>query len=57
MVNENIEKNNIKVIYLLGSEKEILFANVKNYFTDKCFKSTTLVKDKFSMHEIINCKK
>ena len=57
MVNENIEKNNIKVIYLLGSEKEILFVNVKNYFTDKCFKSTTLVKDKFSMHEIINCKK
>ena len=44
----------IKVIYLLGAE--IQFEKVKDYFTDTCFKSTKVVEDKLSYHEIINCK-
>ena len=54
MVNKNLSENKIKVIYLLGSE--IQFEKIKNYFTDTCFKSTKVVEDKFSYHEIINCK-
>ena len=57
LVNKNIKSNNVKVIYLLGHENEILFKNVKNYFTDYCFKSKTLVDKRFSSHEIVNCKK
>ncbi len=57
LVNKNIKTNNVKVIYLLGQENEILFENVKNYFTDVCFESKTLVEKRFSMHEIITCKK
>ena len=57
MVNKNIKKNNIKVIYLLGYENEIKFSNIKNYFTNLCFKSKSLEEKKFSSHEIINCKK
>ena len=56
LVNKNIRSNKIKVIYLLGQENEILFENIRNYFTDVCFKSTTLVKKRFSSHEIIKCK-
>ncbi len=56
MVNENIKKNNVEVIYLLGQENEILFKNIKNYFTKKCFESKTIVKNKFSYHLIIDCK-
>ncbi len=56
MVDENLSSNNIKVIYLLGQENEISFDKVKNYFTDKCFKSTTLVEKRFSMHEVKKCK-
>ncbi len=55
-INENIEKNKIQVIYLLGQEKEILFKYIKNYFTDKCFKSKILIENRFSSHEIIECK-
>ena len=56
MVNRNVKKNNIKVIYLLGQENEILLDDVKNYFTDVCFESKTLEKNKFSVHKIIDCK-
>ena len=57
LVDQNIKKNNIKVVYLLGQKNEINFKNVKNYFTDTCFKSKTIVPNRFSMHEIIKCKK
>ena len=57
LINENIRSNNIKAIYLLGQKNEISFNNIKNYFTDLCFKSKTLVEDRFSVHEIVNCKK
>lgn len=56
MINKNINDNNIQVIYLLGQENEILFRNVRNYFTELCFESKTLVEKKFSIHEIIDCK-
>ena len=56
MVNENLKKNKIEVIYLLGSDKEILFSNIKNYFNNICFKDNIVVENKFSYHEIINCK-
>ena len=57
MVNKNIKKNKIEVIYLLGQENEIVFNKVRNYFTDLCFESKTIVRKRFSVHEIINCKK
>ena len=57
MVNENLKKNKVEVIYLLGSEKEINFKNIINYFDGVCFKSNIIVKNKFSYHEIIDCKK
>ena len=57
MVNKNIKKNDIKVIYLLGQDKEILFRHVKNYFTNLCFENKTVKKNKLSIHEIVNCKK
>ena len=56
MVNKNIQNNKIKVIYLLGQKNEILFENVKNYFTNVCFESKTIVQKRFSSHKIINCK-
>ena len=56
MVNKNIKSNNVQVIYLLGQENEILFDNVKNYFTELCFESKTHIDKRFSSHEIINCK-
>ena len=57
MVNKNIEDNKVQVIYLLSQENEILFDNIKNYFTEKCFKSKTIVEKRFSSHEIIKCQK
>ena len=57
LINKNIIENKIKVIYLLGEENEILFDNVKNYFTEVCFESKTIIKKKFSSHKIVNCKK
>ncbi len=54
MVNRNLSKNKIKVIYLLG--RGMKFEKIKNYFTDSCFKSTKVIEGKFSYHEIINCK-
>ena len=56
LINENIKKNRVEVIYLLGNENEILFDNVKNYFTDVCFESKTIIEKRFSSHKIINCK-
>ncbi len=55
MVNKNVIKNKIQVIYLLGQDNDFLFKNVKNYFTNVCFKSKTLEEKRFSMHELINC--
>ena len=55
LVNKNIKSNNVEVIYLLGQKNEIIFDKVKNYFTDVCFKSKTLVENKFSIHEIVSC--
>ena len=57
MVNENMKRNKIEVIYILSQEDEILFKHVKNYFTAKCFNSKNIVDNKFSYHEIVNCKK
>ena len=57
LVNKNIKSNNVEVIYLLGQKNEIIFDKVKNYFTDVCFKSKTLVENKFSIHEIVSCSK
>jgi len=56
LVNRNMKNNKIKVIYLLGQENEIKFENVKNYFTDTCFESKTLIQNRFSSHKLIKCK-
>ena len=56
LVNKNIKTKNIKVIYLLGQENEIPFENVKNYFTDVCFDSKTIIQSRFSSHKLIKCK-
>ena len=57
MVDKNVKSNKIKVLYLLGQENEIPFDKVKNYFTDVCFKSKTIVENRFSVHELTVCKK
>ena len=57
LINKNIKKNKIQVVYLLGQENEINFKNVKNYFTDMCFESKTIIPNRFSSHKIVNCKK
>ena len=57
LINKNIRENDIKVIYLLGQKNEILFDNVKNYFTDVCFESKIIVQKRFSSHKIISCNK
>ena len=36
---------------------EILFDNVKNYFTEVCFESKIIIQKKFSLHKIVTCKK
>ena len=56
MVNNNIKKNKVEVIYLLGQKNEIRFDNVKNYFTDTCFESKTIIEEKFSVHRLVTCK-
>ncbi len=56
MINENLKKNKIQVIYLLSSDNEINFQNIKEYFDNICFKHNTIIEKKFSSHEIINCK-
>ncbi len=55
MIDKKLKKNDIEVIYLLGQENEILFNNVKNYFTNVCFISKSLEKNKFSVHVIKTC--
>ena len=55
MINKNIQKNNIKVIYLLGQENEILFKHVENYFSDICFESKIIIEKRFSSHKLIKC--
>jgi len=57
MVNKNLKKNSIEVIYLLGYDKEINFKNIINYFDGVCFKNNIEVENKFSYHEIQNCEK
>ena len=55
MINKNIKKNNIEVIYLLGQNNEILFKNIENYFSNICFESKTIIEKRFSSHKIISC--
>ena len=57
LISKNIKKNNVKVIYLLGQENMIKFENVKNYFTDTCFESKTIIQKTFSSHKLVKCKK
>ena len=57
LISKNIKKNNVKVIYLLGQENMIKFENIKNYFTDTCFESKTLIQKTFSSHKLVKCKK
>ena len=57
LINNNIKKNEVKVIYLFGEEKEIEFKNIKNYFTDTCFESKTIIQNRFTSHKLIECKK
>jgi hypothetical protein len=57
LVNNNLKNNRIEVIYLLGPNKEILFSDIKNYFENSCFKHKIVIENKFSYHEIIDCKK
>ena len=57
LIEKNIQSNKIKAVYLLGQENEILIENVKNYFTDLCFESKTLVNNRFSYHEVVKCNK
>jgi len=57
LVNNNLKNNRIEVIYLLGPNKEILFSDIKNYFENSCFKHNIVIENKFSYHEIIDCKK
>ncbi len=56
LVNKNVKKNEVKVIYLLGQENEIKFENIKNYFTETCFESKTIIQNRFSSHKLIRCK-
>ena len=57
LIDKNIKKNNVKVIYLLGQKNEIKFEKIKNYFTDTCFENKTIIQGRFSSHKLINCKK
>ena len=57
LIKKNIDKNKVEVIYLLGQKNEIKFEKIKNYFTDTCFKSKTIIPKRFSLHEIVNCNK
>ena len=52
---KNFEQNEISVIYLLGSDDEIPFSKIKNYFIDKCFKNITIIDKRFSAHELKKC--
>ena len=52
---KNFEQNEISVIYLLGSDDEIPFSKIKNYFIDKCFKNITIIDKRFSVHELKKC--
>ena len=55
-VNKSLEKNNVKVIYLVSfTEKEMIFDDISIYFTKKCFDSNFLIENKFSYHEVKNC--
>ena len=56
LVNNNIKKNKVEVIYLLGQKNEIKFEKIKNYFTDTCFESKTLIQNRFSSHKLVKCK-
>ncbi len=57
LINKNLKKNKIEVIYLLGQENEIKFENVKNYFVDICFESKIIIENRFSVHEVKICKR
>ena len=55
--NKNLEKNEVEIIYLLGLENEILYENIEDYFTEICFENKIIIKNKFSSHTIVDCKK
>ena len=55
-INENINRNKVEVIYILGAQNKIALKSIKNYFDNKCFKDYIIVENKFSYHEIVNCK-
>jgi len=57
LINKNIKKNKIEVIYLLGQENEIKFENIEDYFTDICFENKIIISNRFSLHELVNCNK
>ena len=57
LINENIKKNKIEVIYLLGQENEIKFENIEDYFTGICFENKIIISNRFSLHELVNCNK
>ena len=57
LINKNIIKNNVEVIYLLGQKNEIKFEKIKNYFTDMCFENKIIIQNRFSSHKLINCNK
>ena len=40
----------------LGQKNEIKFEKIKNYFTDTCFESKTLIQNRFSSHKLVKCK-
>jgi len=57
LINKNIKKNKIEVIYLLGQENEIKFENIEDYFTGICFENKIIISNRFSLHELVNCNK
>ena len=55
LINKNIKKNKIEVIYILSQKNEMKFENIKNYVEDICFENKTLIDNRFSIHEIKDC--
>ena len=54
-VDKKMDIENIEVIYLLGFQNRH-FLKLNKYFDNKCFNNYTLVENKFSQHNLINCK-
>lgn len=57
LVNKNLKKNNIEVVYLISStENEMKFEDFKAYFTSKCFENNNVIENRFYFYEIKDCK-